>query len=166
MRRRTLALTALLAPGALAASLLLPPAARGQASAQDEVLTVVRRLFDGMRAGDSAMVRSTFDAMAELLSVSAPDSAGVHRVSVAPVDRFLAAIGTPHPDVWDERIWDTEVRVDGGLASVWTKYAFYRGEQFNHCGVDVFELARRPDGWKIVHLADTRRTAGCWTGPR
>ncbi len=164
MRRRYLALTALFAPGALAASLFLPPAARGQASPQDEVAAVVRRLFDGMRAGDSSMVRSTFDATARLISVS--DSAGIVRVGAADVDGFLAAVGRPHPVVWDERVWDTEVRVDGGLASVWTKYAFYRGDQFNHCGVDVFELVRRLNGWKIVHLADTRRTAGCWTGPR
>ena len=82
------------------------------------------------------------------------------------LDGFVTAVGTPRAEVWDERIWDTEVRVDGGLASVWTKYAFYRGEQFSHCGVDVFELVRRPDGWKIVHLADTRRTTNCWTPPR
>jgi hypothetical protein len=144
----------------------LPADGTAQASPEQDVMAVVHRLFDGMRAGDSAMARSAFDAMAELVSVSPPDSSGFHHVSETPIDRFLAAIGTPHPDVWDERIFDAEVRVDGGLASVWTKYAFYRGEIFNHCGVDVFELALRPDGWKIIHVADTRRTANCWTGPR
>ncbi len=162
MRSRTPIVAAAIA---LLAATTAPPTP-GQTSAETEVLATVRQLFDGMRAGDSAMVRSTFDAMAELVSVSQPDSGGAFRVSVAPVDRFLAAIGTPHPDVWDERIWDTEVRVDGGLASVWTKYAFYRGAEFNHCGVDLFELARRPDGWKIIHLADTRRTTNCWKAPR
>jgi hypothetical protein len=49
---------------------------------------------------------------------------------------------------------------------VWTKYAFYRGERLSHCGVDVFELVRRPDGWKIVHLADTQRRGNCWTPPK
>jgi hypothetical protein len=130
------------------------------------VIAAVNRLFDGMRAGDSAMAHSAFDAMAELVSVSPPDSSGLHHVSVTPIDRFLAAIGTPHPDVWDERIFDTEVRIDAGLASVWAKYAFYRGETFSHCGVDVFALALRPDGWKIIHVADTRRTADCWKAPR
>jgi hypothetical protein len=147
-------------------AMALPPDSARQASLEKDVLAVVNRLFDGMRAGDSAMARSAFDAMAELVSVSPPDSSGFHHVSVTPVDRFLAAIGTPHPDVWDERIFDTEVRVDGGLASVWAKYAFYRGDTLNHCGVDVFELALRPDGWKIIHVADTRRTANCWKAPR
>lgn len=160
MRPRIAAFAASLAGAVVVAA----GTARGQGPPEQQVLATVRQLFDGMRAGDSAMVRSTFDASARLISVS--DSAGIVRVSAADVDRFLAAVGTPHPAVWDERIWETEVRVDGGLASVWTKYAFYRGEQFNHCGVDVFDLVRRLDGWKIVHLADTRRTAGCWTGPR
>ena len=154
----------------LAAALLpvlaAPAPAQVQSAPEKAVMAVVARLFDGMRAGDSAMARSAFDAMAQLVSVSPPDSSGLHHVSVSPVDGFLAAIGTPHPDVWDERIFDTDVRVDGGLASVWTKYAFYRGETFNHCGVDVIELALRPEGWKIIHVADTRRTANCWKAPR
>lgn len=141
-----------------------PPPVSAQNPEQD-VLAVIRRVFDGMRAGDSAMARSAFDASARLVGVSS-DSAGSPRVSMADIDRFLAAVGRPRTEVWDERIWDTEVRVDGGLASVWTKYAFYRGDQFSHCGVDVFELVRRPDGWKIVHLADTRRTTNCWTPPK
>ncbi len=147
-----------------ACCVLAAPALRAQTAEQD-VLAVVRRLFDGMRAGDSAMARSTFDASARLVGVSY-DSSGTPRVSIADIDRFLAAVGRPRNEVWDERIWDTDARVDGGLASVWTKYAFYRGDQFSHCGVDVFDLVRRPDGWKIMHLADTRRTASCWTPPK
>lgn len=149
----------------LAAVALLAAAPLLAQTPEQDVLAVVRRVFDAMRAGDSAMVRSAFDASARLISVSM-DSAGNPRVSIADVDRFIAAVGQRHPEVWDERIWDTDVRVDAGLASVWTKYAFYRGEQFGHCGVDVFELVRRPDGWKIVHLADTQRRANCWTEPK
>jgi hypothetical protein len=156
-------LIALIAFVLLASQPAVPPL-RAQAASQEAVLAVVRRLFDGMRKGDSAMVRSVFDSTARMGSAS--DSAGMPRFTVGNVDRFVSGVGRPHDQVYDERIWDTEVRVDGGLASVWTKYAFYRGDQFNHCGVDVFELARRPDGWKIVYLADTRRTDGCWTGPK
>ena len=34
------------------------------------------------------------------------------------VDRFVQAIGTPHEDVWDEKIWNPEVRVDGVFATI------------------------------------------------
>jgi hypothetical protein len=148
----------------LAAGLLAAGPLRAQ-SPESEILATIRRVFDGMRAGDSAMARSAFDASARLVSVST-DSAGNPRVNVADIGRFLAAVGRPRTEVWDERIWDTDVRVDAGLASVWTKYAFYRGEQLSHCGVDVFELVRQPDGWKIIHLADTQRRGNCWTPPR
>jgi hypothetical protein len=53
------------------------------------------------------------------------------------------------------------VHVDGGLASVWTEYAFYVGERLNHCGVDAFHLVRTAEGWRIIDLADTRRREGC-----
>jgi hypothetical protein len=148
---------------ATACGLLAPPARAVQA-AEAEILAPIRRLFDGMRAADSALARSAFDAGAQLVSISY-DSAGVARVSTADLGRFLAAVGTPRSEVWDERIWDTEVRMDGSLAVVWAKYVFYRGGRFSHCGVDVFELVRRPDGWKIIQVADTRRTGGCPSGP-
>ena len=141
---------------------LTAPGLQAQAG-ESEVLTVVRKLFDGMRAGDSAMVRSVFDPEARLVSTDQRDGQPTVRVTAA--DAFVAAVGRPHDAVWDERIWDTEVRMDGNLASVWTKYAFYRGDQFSHCGVDAFHLVRRADGWKIVDLADTRRREGCETRP-
>lgn len=134
-----------------------------QTAAERDVLAVVRRLFDGMRAGDSAVVRSVFDANARLVSVGVRDGQPSTRVTSA--DEFVAAVGRPHDAVWDERIWDSEVRVDGSLASVWTKYAFYVGDRFSHCGVDAFHLVRRANGWMIIDLADTRRQEGCWTPP-
>ena len=52
--------------------------------------------------------------------------------------------------------------VDGGIAQVWTDYAFYVGAEFSHCGVDAFHLAKDAFGsWKIMHLMDTRRKEGC-----
>jgi hypothetical protein len=48
---------------------------------------------------------------------------------------------------------------------VWTPYAFYYDGNFSHCGVDSFQLARTAEGWKVVQIADTRRTQGCPTPP-
>ena len=49
-----------------------PTSARAQ-TPQESGVAVVHRLFDGMRKGDSAMVRSVFDASVEFLSVSEKD---------------------------------------------------------------------------------------------
>ena len=53
------------------------------------------------------------------------------------------------------------MEIDGNLAQVWTKYAFFLGEDFDHCGVDAFQLFNDGDGWKIFQLVDTRHREGC-----
>ena len=63
--------------------------------------------------------------------------------------------------VLDEVLHDTEVRIDGPLAIVWTYYDFFAGENFSHCGYDAFQLLKVGGEWKIVALADTRRREGC-----
>lgn len=140
---------------------LVPPAANAQ-SASDvraEVLGVIHRLFDGMREGDSTAVRAVFDAGARMQSVGRQDGTPVLRTG--SVDRFVAAVGRPHEAVWDERIWDPVVHLDGPMATVWTPYAFYQGNRLSHCGVNAFQLIRRGDGWKIFSLVDTRRQEEC-----
>lgn len=126
------------------------------------VLAVVQRLFDGMRANDGAMVRSTFAEGALLISTE--DRTGAPAVRYIPVERFADAVDAATTP-WDEPIWDTMVHVQEHLAMVWTKYAFYLGEELRHCGVDAFLLGRTPDGWKITALSDTRQTEGCETPP-
>ena len=146
----------------VAAIAVLAPLSNGHAQAPDEraaVLRVVQRLFDGMRAGDSAMVRSTFHPNAQLATATVRQGNAI--VEIDTMDSFIRAVGTPHDEVWDERLSNTSVQVDGTLASVWTDYSFYLGSKFSHCGVDAFQLAKSGGEWRIVALADTRRRQGC-----
>jgi hypothetical protein len=130
--------------------------------AKPEVMAVVRRLFDGMRAGDSAMVRGVFHPQLRMLSVVQAKEGGVRLNVETSADGFVKAVGTPHPARWDERIFNERVEIDGALASVWVDYTFILGEKLSHCGVDHFLLLRGDDGkWSIISLADTRRTTGC-----
>jgi hypothetical protein len=131
----------------------------GGDSTRASVMAVVKQLFDGMRKGDSAMVRATFHPRAQLASVGA--RAGVPVVAFDSLAQFARAVGTPHADMWDERTHDEMVHIDGGMAAVWAPYEFYAGTKFSHCGVDSFQLARTPDGWKIIGLVDTRQRTGC-----
>ncbi len=137
------------------------PAAHAQdpAAQRSAVLAVVRRLFDGMRAGDSAAVRATFHPRALLASAAVRKGTPVFEVDT--VDAFVRAVGTPHDVMWDERVRGTRVEIDGPLASVWAEYSFYAGPKFSHCGIDAFQLARDGDIWRIVALTDTRRRDGC-----
>lgn len=150
-----------LTPVALAVGSGAVLAAHAQTQARDRAaaLAVVQRLFDGMRAGDSAAVRATFHSAALLATAAIRQGKAV--VQIDTVDAFVRAVGTPHPEVWDERIRATRVEVDGPLASVWAEYSFYAGAKFSHCGIDAFQVARDGQEWRIVALTDTRRKEGC-----
>jgi len=142
-------------------------AAAASLQAQDaeraEVMVVINRMFDGMRKGDSAMVRSTFHPSLTVASASVRNGTPV--LAAGSADEFLNAVGTPHEQVWDERIWDPVVQVDGTLATAWTPYAFHLGDRLSHCGVNAFQLFKGSDGWKIIRITDTRRREGCKSGP-
>jgi hypothetical protein len=140
---------------------VIPSAILAQSREESAVQAVVRRLFDGMRARDSAVVRSVFHPEARFTSVVVRGD--TTRVVVEGVDGFIAAVGRGG-EPWDERLTSTEVRVDETIASVWAAYEFYAGDRFSHCGVDSIELLRTPDGWKITQLSDTRRREGCRAG--
>ena len=131
-----------------------------EASSETEaVKQVINQLFDGMRKGDSTLVSETFSKATIMQSIS--DRQGTVQVRSEDASGFLKAIGTPHPEIWDERITFDHVLIDGKLASVWTSYKFYIGEKFSHCGVNSFQLVKKSDGWKIVYLIDTRRKEAC-----
>jgi Putative lumazine-binding len=122
---------------------------------------VIQQLFEGMHRGDSSMVHSVFAdkiSMATLLRDKAGNSI-IQRES--SLNGFLNAIGTPHEPAWSEEIWNVRINIDDNFAQAWCDYAFYIGDTFSHCGVDAFHLHKTKGGWKIFHLADTRRKEGC-----
>ena len=125
----------------------------------DPVLTPIHNMFDGMRAGDSAMIALAFAPDATLETYMTGDQ-GMTIHSSTAVD-FIAAAGKPHDKVWNEVIWSYDVRKDGPMATVWTEYTFYHGESMSHCGVNTFTLADYGDNWKITRVADTRRKSEC-----
>lgn len=124
-----------------------------------EVIDVVQRLFDAMRAGDSAAARVLFEPGTRLQTVATRQ--GVLTVSEDSLGMFMRAIGTPHAQIYDERIANERVLIDGPYAVAWVDYTFYVGDQKSHCGIDAFQMVRRPAGWRIFGLTDTRRRENC-----
>jgi hypothetical protein len=113
-----------------------------------------------MRRGDSTLVRRTLAPGAVFHGIGGrpgqPPALQTERIS-----DFLKAVGTPHSEVWDERVQFSQVLIDAKLASVWAPYEFYLGSKFSHCGYDSFQLVKLADGWKIAHIIDTRRKEKC-----
>ena len=133
-----------------------------QQSTPDPAITAtIRQLFKGMENGDSAQVHATFTRDITLATIRRDEAGNPVLRRESSADAFLKAVGTPHPKVWYEEIWDVKVQQDGDFAQVWCDYAFYIGNTFSHCGVDAFQLHKQKGGWKIFHLADTHRAENC-----
>ena len=139
------------------------PVSQAQAQSAEEtaVVEVVHDLFDGMREADADKIRGVFAEGARLGGLNREGA-----VNYTSADDFAMRMGQAEEGSVDERVWDWEVRIDGNLAQVWTKYDLTFNGEFSHCGIDAFQLFNTTDGWKIFHLADTRHTGpDCWRYP-
>jgi hypothetical protein len=139
---------------------LLPALAQSQDLHKKEVMDIVFTLFEGMRQADTTLIKSVFMEDA-LLHTATSDAQGNSKLVTQQFKQFLIAISKAQPDMLNEPLWDYDVQIDNNFASVWTKYAFYYGKSFSHCGVDAFHLLQTNEGWKIFHLVDTRQKEGC-----
>ena len=119
------------------------------------VRAIIDQLFEGMRMGDSTLVRNTFHVDADVFTSS--QNAGVSQLYEGSIDDFINAVGTPHEQVWDERISNVVIQVDDGLAQVWMDYSFYLADNYSHSGVNAMQLVKLDGHWQIIHLMDTRR---------
>jgi Putative lumazine-binding len=143
--------------------LLTAPATLAQTSAApaetEAVKATVNRFFEGLRKGNSALVRSTLAPSVVLRTIST--RGGTVQIMSETPQELLKAVGTPHQEIWDERITFERVLIDAQLASVWTPYQFYAGTQFSHCGYNSFQLVKLAQGWRIAYVIDTRRKDQC-----
>ncbi len=134
----------------------------GQVLADEKAITeVIQKVFTGMEKGDSALVRTAFANSVTMATVSR-DKNDIPTLSrQSSITGFLKSIGTPRAQVLHEELWNMKIQVDGDFAQAWCDYAFYIDNAFSHCGVDAFHLIKEKEGWKIFHVADTRRRDGC-----
>jgi hypothetical protein len=124
------------------------------------VRATIDLLFNGMREGDSSKVGQAFHKDARLMTIFI-DKNGNPRLIEEDIQGFLSAVGTPHNEVWNEKLTSVKIQIDGDLAQAWTKYEFYVDENFSHCGVNAFQFMKDFEGWKIIQITDTRRKTDC-----
>jgi len=126
------------------------------------VLAPVSNMFDAMREGDSAKLHKSFHSDVRMFT-SYNSSEGFAVIEEGSLNEFLIAVGTPHENVWDEKIWNVSVKIDDNIAHVWCDYGFYVDNKFSHCGVDAFQLVKtKGKTWQVINLMDTRKREGCY----
>ncbi|MEZ4875142.1 MAG: nuclear transport factor 2 family protein [Flavobacteriaceae bacterium] len=126
-----------------------------------EAKQLIDTFFEGFHKGDTLLMKSV---MVETLPNQTvyTNKEGEPKIVDGNIAEFLKAIASrPEDQVWEERLLDYRIQVDGNLAHVWTPYEFWLNGTFSHCGANAFTLAKTGAGWKIVHLIDSRRREGC-----
>ncbi|MFN0173649.1 MAG: nuclear transport factor 2 family protein [Saprospiraceae bacterium] len=124
------------------------------------IKAVINRFFDGLEKGDTTLLKSSCTETM-LLQTYTTDKEGKMQVYTEELADFLAMIGSPSTDKYDERIKFEAIHAEKSLASVWTPYSFYINGKRSHCGTNSFQLVKTADGWKIQYIIDTRRKQGC-----
>lgn len=139
----------------------------GTSAAQKEdeksaVLAIVQQFFDTMTSRDVEAARRVLMPEARMFSVR--DQNGQSAVRASAVDGYLKGLGEGK-QTNRERMWEPDVRIHGGIASVWTPYDFWVDGKFSHCGIDIFDLVKTAEGWKIGTITYTVERTGCAPSP-
>jgi len=124
------------------------------------IKTVVNRFFEGMKKGDTTLLKSACTSTLVLQTYMA-DKAGAMQVYTEDFADFLNMVATPGLDQYDERIKFEGIHFEPSLAIVWAPYSFYINGKRSHCGTNSFQLIKTSEGWKIQYILDTRRKQGC-----
>jgi hypothetical protein len=125
-------------------------------SQNEEVKQVVVTFFKGFHAKDSITMKSVCADKMILQSIS-ESSKGTQLKNDSAQDFFRSIATIPNTILFEEKLLDYSIEVDGAMAHVWTPYEFYLNNKLSHKGVNAFTLFKDNGLWKIVYLIDTRR---------
>ena len=123
----------------------------------EDAKQIVDTFFEGFHKGDTILMQSVIANDVIMQRVYA-NKDGENMLNTDAIEVLISTIANrPVDQKWDERLLDYQITVDGNLAHVWTPYEFWFNDTFSHCGTNSFTITKFNDGWKIIHLIDSRR---------
>ena len=125
-------------------------------SQNEDVKQVVITFFKGFHDKDTITMKSVCAEKMILQSVS-ESSKGTQLKNEKPQSFYQSIATIPATILFEERILNYSIQVDGAMAHIWTPYEFFINGEFSHKGVNAFTLFKENEQWKIVYLIDTRR---------
>ena len=138
-----------------------PAQSESQTQDQRDVVAVVQKMFDAIARCDEASARAIAMPEGRLYRLVTGSEDGVRS---STFDEFSAGLGKCGRKML-ERMWDPQVRVHKGIATLWAPYDFWVNGAFSHCGIDSFELAKTAEGWKFTSGVYTVERTGCVPSP-
>ena len=132
--------------------LLISSFSFAQNTSEKEIIKPIETLFNAMKSADSLGVKNAFSGSAIMQTFGKNQE-----IRTDKVEGFAKQVGASQAGDLDERFTISKILVDGNMASVWVPYQFYYKDNFSHCGVNSFQLAKINNEWKIQYIIDTRR---------
>lgn len=149
---------------AIAATLLaasLTVSAQSTHPEQEAVMQVVEQFFESINTGDSQLLASLEVEGAQILNIR--ETSGGEQEFVQR--EWYGAEAFSDDTRLTERYWDEELLISDHLAVFWTPYDFHIDGEFSHCGIDVINLIKIDDEWKISHAMWTIQRSDCAPSP-
>jgi len=161
-RSRALCLVTLVVPVLMVLCLFAVEAQAGSSSEERAVLQTIQRFFNAMADRDAEAALEVMIPEGRFFSLR--EENGETAVRTFTNQEFAQGLETQEQDLL-ERFWEPEVRLRGGIATVWAPYDFFLDGEFHHCGIDAFDLLNDGTGWKITGGVYTVETSGCPESP-
>ena len=122
---------------------------------------IIDIFFEGFHEADTLKMQSVIADHVTMQSVFTSENEG-HIVRTDDMNNFIKSVAMrPDTQKWEERLLNYSIQIDGNLAHVWTPYEFWFNDSFSHCGANAFTLVKTNEGWKIIHVIDSRRKSDC-----
>lgn len=128
---------------------------------KDDVLAIADRALERITAED---FKGLTDLMLDTATIhTGTHSDGEYRVGTRTFAEQREA--TTDADLV-ERGFEPTILVSGPIATVWYPYDLYSNGEWSHCGIDIFNLVRTNDGWRIAALLwSTEQPPACEPHP-
>ena len=123
------------------------------------VMAPINALFAGIAAGDPAAISAQLVAGGSNTEVTEQPN-GSRKIERQVWSDALMGLH-PGPTKFEERLINHSIKSDGSVAVVWGDFVFLINGKVDHCGLDLFDLVREGDAWKIANTVSSQRTKKC-----
>jgi len=125
------------------------------------VKQVIDHFFESINTGNSELLAGLEIEGAQIFNIR-EEAAGEYQF----VKRDWFGEGNFSADTQlTERYWDEQLLISDVLAVFWAPYDFHIDGEFSHCGIDVLNLMKVDEEWKIGHAMWTIQRPGCEASP-
>ena len=125
------------------------------------VKLLIDNFFESINTGNGELLASLEVEGAQILNIR-EETAGEYEFAAR---NWFVAESFSSDIQLTERYWDEELLISDVLAVFWAPYDFYVDGKFSHCGVDVLNLIKIEEEWKIGHAMWTIQQPGCEASP-